>query len=436
MRVLVAAMPFAGHVQPMAAVAAELARRGHDVVAYTGAKYGPRFAEVGATWLPWREARDFDEGQLGATFPQVTDGRGPRAVIANLEHVFLRTGTGQSADLLAAGPFDVLVSDQLAIGSALVAERTGRPWASVAISPLGLPSRDLPPIGLALLPGRGVAGRVRDAVLRRTTQLVLGRRLDAEAAEVRASVGLPPSSVPAMSAFYSSQLVLAHGVPELEYPRSDLPASVHFVGQLAPPPSGRPLPDWWAEVEAEGPLVHVTQGTYDVDPAQLLLPALSGLAGAPVQVAAATGGAPLPADRVPANAHQAPFLPYDRLLPKTAVMVTNGGWGGVLAALAAGVPLVVAGGTLDKPEVARRVAWSGAGVDLRTGRPSPDKVRAAVQRVLADPSFAARAREIGASLSRHGGVAAAAGLIERLAETRAPVPREAADPWAPAAGIP
>lgn len=431
MRVLIAAMPFAGHVQPMAAVAAELARRGHEVVAYTGKKYGQRFADVGATWLPWEQAPDFDESELSATFPQVTDGRGPRAVIANLEHVFLRTGTGQAADLLAAGPFDVLVSDQLAIGSALVAERTGTPWASVAISPLGLPSRDLPPIGLALLPGRGLAGRVRNAVLRRTTQLVLGRRLDAVAAEVRATVELPPSPVPAMAAFYSPKLVLAHGVPELEYPRSDLPAYVHFVGELAPPPSGRPLPEWWSAVESDArPLVHVTQGTYDVDPADLLLPALSGLADASVQVAAATGGAALPPERVPDNARQAPFLPYDQLLPRTAVMVTNGGFGGVLAGLAAGVPLVVAGGTLDKPEIARRVGWSGAGIDLRTGRPSAHVVRTAVERVLAEPSFAARAKEIAGSIARHGGVAAAGDLIERLAHTRAPVPRDVADPWA------
>src|SRR5689334_25328841 len=115
-------MPMAGHVQPLAAVAAELARRGHEVVGYTGAKYGPRFAATGATWLPWEQAPDFEESDLPATFPAVTDGRGPRAVTANLEHVFLRTGAGQARDLLAAGPFDLLVSDQLAIGSALSSE--------------------------------------------------------------------------------------------------------------------------------------------------------------------------------------------------------------------------------------------------------------------------------------------------------------------------
>lgn len=429
MRVLVAAMPFAGHAAPMAAVAAELARRGHQVVAYTGAKYGPRFTRAGATWLPWERASDFDDADLSATFPQVGNGRGPRAMLANVEHVFLRTGAGQARDIEAAGPVDVLVSDQLAIGSALVAERTGTPWASVSLVPLSLPSRDLPPAGLALIPGRGRLGRLRDGVLRQVSARTVERRLDRITAEVRGALALPAAPGGAVAAFHSPQLVLAHGVPEVEYPRSDLPPQVHFVGQLAPPAGGEP-PAWMPDLTGDGrPVVHVTQGTYDVDPEDLLLPALDGLASADVLVAAATGGTPLPDDRVPVNARQATFLPYQHLLPRTAVMVTNGGWGGVLAALAAGVPLVVAGGTIDKPEIARRVAWSGAGLDLRTGRPSPQQVRAAVERVLAEPSFTDRARRIGASLARHGGAPAAADLVEQLAGRRAPVHRATANPW-------
>ena len=430
MHVLVAAMPFAGHATPMVSLAAELVRRGHEVLAYTGARYGGRFEAVGAFWVPWREAPDFDERDLSATFPQVTDGRGPRAVVANLEHVFLRTGPGQARDIEAAGAFDVLVSDHLALGPAFVAERTGVPWASVSLVPVGLPSHDLPPMGLALLPGRGPLGRARDAAMRSAVALTLGRRLDRVAAEVRAAAGLPPSDVPAMSAFFSPQLVLATGVPELDYPRSDLPDHVHFVGRLAPPPGDRPPPPWAEHVTEPGEaVVHVTQGTYDVDPADLLLPALRGLAGADVRVALATGGPELPAELLAANARQAPFLPYDWLLPRTSVVVTNGGWGGVLAALAAGVPLVVAGGTLDKPEIARRVAWSGAGIDLRTGRPSPQQVAEAVARVLADDGYRERARAIGDSLARHGGAPTAAGLVERLVADGGPVRRAVDDPW-------
>ena len=52
-------------------------------------------------------------------------------------------------------------------------------------------------------------------------------------------------------------------------------------------------------------------------------------------------------------------------------MVTNGGYGGVQFALAHGVPLVVAGDHEDKPETAARVAGSGVGRNLKTGRPTP-----------------------------------------------------------------
>ena len=430
MRVLVAAMPFAGHATPMAALAAELTARGHEVLGYTGARYAGRFTLAGATWRPWEQAPDFHDTDLRATFPQVGDGRGLRAVATNLEHVFLRTGAGQARDIEAAGPVDLLVSDQLALGCGLVAERTGTPWATVSLVPLSMPSRDLPPFGTGLLPGRGRLGRARDAALRALVARTLVRRIDGVLTEVRAGLGLPPASSSALEAFASPQLVLAHGVPELEHPRSDLPPQVHFVGQLAPPPAGREPPSWWPELAADGrPVVHVTQGTYDVDPGDLLLPALRGLAGEDVVVAAATGSGTLPAGAVPANARQAEFLPYDVLLPRTAVAVTNGGWGGVLAALGAGVPLVVAGGTLDKPEIARRVARSGAGVDLRTGRPAPRRVAAAVARVLGDPAFRARAGEVAGSLARHGGAAAAVDLLERLVRDGGPVHRADADPW-------
>ena len=58
-------------------------------------------------------------------------------------------------------------------------------------------------------------------------------------------------------------------------------------------------------------------------------------------------------------------------------MVTNGGYGGVQQALAHGVPLVVAGDSEDKPEVAARVRWSGVGIDLRRGDPSPAQLATA-----------------------------------------------------------
>jgi hypothetical protein len=70
-----------------------------------------------------------------------------------------------------------------------------------------------------------------------------------------------------------------------------------------------------------------------------------GSAGGDVVVVVSTGGrSPESLGlTVPANARIAPFLSYPELLPRTEVMVTNGGYGGTQMALYHGVLLVVAG---------------------------------------------------------------------------------------------
>jgi UDP:flavonoid glycosyltransferase YjiC (YdhE family) len=289
----------------------------------------------------------------------------------------------------------------------------------VAVTPLSLLSNDTPPIGSPFRPASGPVSRGRDAALRSLMAVVQRRMIDPRLDQIRASAGLGPVAVRGrlFDSLYSPYLVLAQGVPGLEYPRGDLPAQVHYVGRLAGagPVASSPLPDWWGDLSAAEAVVHVTQGTLDTDLDDLLKPALAGLAEDRVLVVCTTGGAsPSVLGELPANARVAQFLPHDELLPLVDVMVTNGGWGGVLAAVQAGVPLVVAGASLDKPEVARRVAWSGAGVNLRTGKPGAAKVRDGVREVLGRPEMRSRAKSLGAALIAAGGVSRGADLVEGL----------------------
>ena len=117
---------------------------------------------------------------------------------------------------------------------------------------------------------------------------------------------------------------------------------------------------------------------------------------------------------MPPNTYVAEHIPHDHLLPKVDVMVTNGGYGAVQRALATGVPLVVAGNTEDKPEVAARVAWSGAGIDLKTGTPTPKAIRTAVRDVLGDGRYLRRARELEVAYAQRDGVAEIAALIDEV----------------------
>jgi MGT family glycosyltransferase len=193
---------------------------------------------------------------------------------------------------------------------------------------------------------------------------------------------------------------------------------VRFVGALGPPsPMRAPLPAWWDDLDGDRPVVLVTQGTVKVDPDNLLHPAIEALAGEDVFVVATTGGldpSPILARHAARNVRLERFVPFSDLLPHVDVVVTNGGYGGTQQALLHGIPVVVAGMTEGKNEVAARVRWSGAGIDLRTDAAAPGQVRTAVRTLLTDRSYRDRAKRLAAAYATHDGPRTAATLVEGL----------------------
>jgi UDP:flavonoid glycosyltransferase YjiC (YdhE family) len=78
--------------------------------------------------------------------------------------------------------------------------------------------------------------------------------------------------------------------------------------------------------------------------------------------------------------------PHDQVFRHASAVITHAGMGTVMRALAAGVPLVCMPQGRDQNDVAARVRWHGAG--LRLGpRASAARIRAALRRVLTEPSF-------------------------------------------------
>jgi UDP:flavonoid glycosyltransferase YjiC (YdhE family) len=208
-------------------------------------------------------------------------------------------------------------------------------------------------------------------------------------------LGVEPLSIDLLHALVAlPDAYLQLTAPSFEFPRRKLPASVHFVG--APPiiPNQAPLPPWAHELDGSRKVVLVTQGTLsNFDFSQLVAPALAALANEPdVLVVVTTGGRSFDAipGLVPSNTRLATYLPFEWLLPKVDVLVTNGGYGSVNQALSFGVPLVTAGLTEDKADVNVRVAWSGVGINLATNSPTPQALRKAVRAVLENPIYRSR----------------------------------------------
>ena len=422
MKVLVAVMPIAGHVAPVTGLVAELIGRGHAVQVYTGARYSRRFADLGAEVSAWSPEIDFNDDDLA----DAAEGRfGVVRSTRLVKKLFLDTGAGQVQDLtrlLDRAPADVVVADILSIGAGLISELRGLPWAGLGLLAYNSTSRELPPPGFRVAPARGRLGRVRDRALWAAYRGVTSPFQRAYN-EVRTDLGLPRDREPYGVSLVSPWLMLATGGPALQQSPTAPPDHMHFIGRLTPARSA----DFGPPPSRRGgrPRVLVTQGTHNRNPADLLQPALLGLADLEVEVVATTGrrGVTDVGIEVPANARVVDLLDFRAALSDTTILVTNGGWGGVLEGLSAGVPLVVAGGDIDKPENAARVARSGAGINLRTGHPRPAAIAKAIVQLLDDPSYARRAGELGAELDQLGGAGTAVDLIEDLDRTWETVPR-------------
>ncbi|MGV9838711.1 glycosyltransferase [Nocardia niigatensis] len=387
----------------MQVLAAGLGRRGHEVRLLTGAIFLEKAVAQG---IPCATL----EADTAVTSSEVPDGRVSglprrwRNGRADLRASFLEPIESQFRALtaqLARTEFDAVFVDVMFTGAIplLLGTQPRPPVLVCGVVPLMLSSTDVPPFGMGWQPRPGRDYTAMNRFVRQVLFRADRRRLDS----MLSTLGLGPLPVYLLDWPLLADRLLQFTVPSFEYPRGDLPRTVVFTGPLpVPVPGEAVLPTWWSELSTGKTVIHVTQGTWNnTDLGQLIRPTLSALRGrADVVVVACTGGSSSSIGPVPGNAHVTDSVPYGHLLPRVDVMITNGGYGGVQQALCHGVPVIVAGETADKPEVAARVAYAGAGIDLGTARPGSGAIAAAIDRVLSVGEFRSAAARLGREMTR------------------------------------
>ena len=398
MRVLVASMPAEGHFKPLTGIAAYLSSRGHDVRWYAGPQYGRKLGALDMTWFPYRRATEVTGENLNELFPERAGLKGPRMISFDLEKFFVANVDSHFADIVelrSEFPFDVLLCDGAMLVEKLVAERLRVPVFAVALS-MVMPDSSSPPPFFGLRPARTILGRTQHRVVRRLLASTSRRgALAYNEILARHDVAPIPHDGFPQAPMATARRVFLNGSPGLEFPGYRPLANAEYVGPIVParvePSRAMPLPP--AVLDPDTKVIAVSQGTVDhTDPTKLIIPTLEGLTASPYVVVATTGGARTAELRqrfAGPNIVLEDYVDYDRLFPHVDVFITNGGFGSVLAAIRHGVPVVAAGKTEGKNDICARIGHNSLGVDLRTERPKPANIRAAVNRVIAEPTFSA-----------------------------------------------
>lgn len=282
----------------------------------------------------------------------------------------------------------------------------GRALGVLLPSPLPVPSRDAPPFGPGFPPAHGLPRRLRDglgwALVERSFDRLVLRELNL----VRSALGAAPLAH-AHDLFTRPPLLLYMTTEGFDYPRTDWPANVVFVGPCAwDPPQG--LPARLRSIEA--PFVLVTTSTDFQDDGRLARIALAALAEEPCHVVVTLPTATINELHVPANATVETFVPHGPILDRAACAITHGGMGATQKALARGVPVCAVPFGRDQFEVARRVVQAGAGTHLPAWRLSPARLR---EKALQAMAMRPGAKRIAKSFAATGGPSAAADAFEQ-----------------------
>ena len=170
------------------------------------------------------------------------------------------------------------------------------------------------------------------------------------------------------------------------------------------------------------PTIYFTLGTiFHQESGDLFRRVLAGLGTMPANVLVTVGREIDPAElsRPPENALVERFVPQQAVLGRCDLVVSHGGSGTVIAALASGVPVVLLPLGADQPANAQRCEALGVGRMLDPVTSSAEQVAAAVGAILGAPSYRRAALRLRAEALALPGPA-------ELADQLAALPRRAA----------
>ena len=138
--------------------------------------------------------------------------------------------------------------------------------------------------------------------------------------------------------------------------------------------------------------IYATFGTVFANP-ELFSTLLAAVRDLPANVIMTTGSGIDPAALGPVPDHVVVlgFVPQQPILARSAAVVSHAGSGTVLGAIAARLPQVCIPIGADQHINAAQVAEAGAGIAIPPDQRTPERIRAAIDSVLAEPSYAAAA---------------------------------------------
>ena len=381
-----------GNLPPVLGLAQRLLARGHNVRILSEPCLRKTIESLGAEFVVFKKYFT----RTDRTLDIIQDWNTSFLNLPTFENLLFGPAMDVASETIAAikaEHTDVVVADLMMAGSLVAAESCGVARVALFHMPEYLPGPNRPPGGFGLTPCRGYAGAFRDSLLsilfNHATNKFLPR-LNA----VRKTFDLAPMQS-VMDIYHQADLRLIQTCKAFDFPIEPAPANVRYVGPILDDP------DWAADFDLDclsndeiRPLVVVSLSTTFQNQHQTLIHIIDALARLPVR-GLVTLGPVMAKEKFQSydNITILPSISHNKVLPKAKLVITHGGHGTVMRALAHGLPLVCLPMGRDQTDNAARIVHHGVGLSLSSNS-KPHQISKAIKRVLAEPAFASNAQHL------------------------------------------
>ena len=420
MRIVLSNIGTFGDINPLIAIALELKKRGHVPVMAVPAVFEPKIVPLGLEFHAVRPDIDPSNTLMAEMVYDVRKGteRGLRE--------FLFPALRQTyADLLDAVTkpqrADLLLLGELNYAGPIVAEVTGIKWASYVLAPLSFFSAFDPPV-LPMYPRLARADKTVPGLGRAIKRLArfVSRKWPQPIYDLRAELGLPKGRNPLFDAKHSPNLVLALFSRVLGREQKDWPQNTRITGFCyydSDAGNGALAPHLEKFLASGPPPVVFTLGSAAVLAAGRFYE-FSAKAAIRLGVRAVLLIGSDPRNRLRQAAPQticvAEYAPYSALLPRSSMVVHQGGVGTTAQCLRAGKPMLIMPYSHDQPDNARRMRRLQVARVIQRKNYTPLRVARKLKAMLAEPLFARRAEQVAHRLEQEDGVRTACDALEEL----------------------
>ena len=409
-----------GNVSPILPILRRLAERGHGVRLMSDDVNREDADAVGAEFAGWKRApnrpsksREFDPPDWS-----VSDREGLRMVAGFLAGTALPYAA-DTREELQRKPADLVVNFDMLLGPSLGCESLGQKLALLSTQISFFPLKGIPPFGSGLGVARNPAALEEQERAREEIVAMFDTGLPALNA-ARAEFSLPPLAH--LSEQWNAAAAHWLGTARaFDLPGAELRPNMSYAGPLL----GDPL---WADAwrspwpaDDRRPLVMASFSTSFQNHVAILQRLVDAAADLPVRLLVTLGGPIEPGEIKPAaNTIVVASAPHLEVMREAAIVVTHGGHGTIMAALANRMPILVIPHGRDQNDNAARIREHGAGLTVSRQAPTED-IRAALARLLEEGAFRERAKALGDAVMAEARDSTLIEDLEALAAAKAPI---------------